>query len=430
MSSTPRPVRLLRAAAGVTLAAAGVVLPACSGGEGGAGWGGAVVDSAGVALVSNPGEGVWTPETAWRVEEDLRIGALEGDESLQFGAITGIDVADDGTIFVVDQQAAEVRVFDRDGGFVRAMGGPGGGPGELGAAAAGLRLGNGDTLYVPDMANQRITRFLRDGSPAGTIPVPFRGGVPVRFDVGPDGRFLAQLRRMPIPGMEAPEGGADAGDPIVAYGADGAIADTVLVLPPGRQFRMGQGGMEITLFEPEPLWEMADDGTLFSAMNAAYRIEVRDPGGALRRVVSKDFERQEVGESDRTRITRALRRMMEEQGTPPQGIEMVMGNLDFADHYPAFSGLLAGPRGSLWVQRVRTAASFGDEADLDIDLQEMGSPEWEVFDGEGRFLGTVTLPDGFTPVVAEGREIHGIWEDELDVQHVMRLRVVDPAATG
>jgi hypothetical protein len=57
-------------------------------------------------------------------------------------------------------------------------------------------------------------------------------------------------------------------------------------------------------------------------------------------------------------------------------------------------------------------------------LQQIGSPRWDVFDAEGRFLGTVDTPGGFTPRLFRRDRIYGVWQDEFDVQYVMRLRIV------
>ena len=52
-------------------------------------WKGTVYDSAGISVVQNPSDGIWTPRTAWRLEEDLRIGAVDGDSVRQFSRISG-----------------------------------------------------------------------------------------------------------------------------------------------------------------------------------------------------------------------------------------------------------------------------------------------------------------------------------------------------
>jgi hypothetical protein len=42
----------------------------------------------------------------------------------------------------------------------------------------------------------------------------------------------------------------------------------------------------------------------------------------------------------------------------------------------------------------------------------------------------VTLPLLFTPKVFREDKICGVWRDELDVQHVVRLRIVGDLAMG
>ena len=50
------------------------------------------------------------------VQVDLRFGSVEGDDpNLTFGDIRGVEAASDGTIYVLDYLAAEVRAYSPDG---------------------------------------------------------------------------------------------------------------------------------------------------------------------------------------------------------------------------------------------------------------------------------------------------------------------------
>ena len=53
-----------------------------------------------------------------------------------------------------------------------------------------------------------------------------------------------------------------------------------------------------------------------------------------------------------------------------------------------------------------------------------------MFDNEGRFLGVVSMPRRFQPVLFVDDKIYGIQRDELDVQYVVRLGIVKGAATA
>ena len=65
-----------------------------------------------------------------------------------------------------------------------------------------------------------------------------------------------------------------------------------------------------------------------------------------------------------------------------------------------------------------------------IDLEDFGAPDWDVFDAQGRYLGVVEMPQGFTPKLFREDKIFGVWRDELDVQYVLRLRIVGDLGPG
>lgn len=62
--------------------------------------------------------------------------------------------------------------------------------------------------------------------------------------------------------------------------------------------------------------------------------------------------------------------------------------------------------------------------------EDLGAPAWDVFDAEGRFLGAVTMPERFAPGLFRDDKIHGVWRDELNVEYVVRLRIVGDLGAG
>ena len=101
---------------------------------------------------------------------DLTFGSLDGDDpNLIFGDIRGIQAASNGTIYVLDFQATEVRAYDPDGQYLRTIAGPGEGPGEI-TEANGILL-SGDTLVVIEagLPVQRVTAEDRSAYVEGTL---------------------------------------------------------------------------------------------------------------------------------------------------------------------------------------------------------------------------------------------------------------------
>ena len=100
-------------------------------------------------------QGVWDirPEQRWRLVETLRIGASDGDHPAVFGDIRNILVDQMNRMWVVDQLATEVRVFTPDGGFVRAIGRRGEGPGEFRRIGDAFHGANGE-IWVEDVGRR------------------------------------------------------------------------------------------------------------------------------------------------------------------------------------------------------------------------------------------------------------------------------------
>ena len=400
-----------------------LVVPVAACGDAGGEWQGTVRDSAGVRIVTNTGSGIWDPAGGWTVEEDLRIGSAEGEPEYQFGQIVGIDVGSDGRIFVLDQQARDVRVFDPEGRFVARMGKPGEGPGELGQGAGPVFVGPGDTVSVPDVGQQRVTRYTPQGEPAGSFPVPMADGIAVKWMEAPDGQLVQQAMIMALPNQPVVE----PRNLLLRRDARGEVTDTLMVMPAGQTMDFSGGQPKMTLFAPEPMWAVGPEGELVYGNNSVYRLEVFGPEGDLERVIAKERERTPITETDQEEFRRVIRNAWERAGMPPQAMDMMGQALDFAEYYPAYANLFGGPEGSVWVQRVQSPEDVR-ESGATFDLQDIGGPDWEVFDDEGRLLGVVTMPPRFTPLLFRGDHIYGVLRDDLDVQYATRMRVSRPGA--
>ncbi len=394
-----------------------VVVIAC--GADSAEWQGTVTDSAGIQIVMNPETGVWRGDGGWTVEQELIIGSAAGQPEYQFGQISGLDVGPDGRIYVIDQQAREVRVFGPDGEFIRTMGQAGSGPGELSQAAGPIFIAAGDTVVVPDMMQQRITLYTGDGEPAGSRPLPMTGGIAVKWMEAPDHDLIQQAMVMAFPGQEDVE----QKNLLVRREPTGEVIDTLFEMSIGRSVSFSGNTPSITMFESEPMWTVGPDGRLYTGVNSDYSLEVRSPEGELSRIVRKPFERRPIIEGDRAEIRRIVRGLWEDQGMPPQALEMMSNALEFADFYPAYANIMGGPAGTLWVQRIQTPEQIR-EAGGTFDIQDLGSATWEIFSDEGRLLGTLEMPPRFTPMMFSGDDaLYGIARDELDVQYVARMRL-------
>ena len=73
-------------------------------------------------------------------------------------------------------------------------------------------------------------------------------------------------------------------------------------------------------------------------------------------------------------------------GLPPQAFQIIEQGMSFGENFPAYAQFLQGPNGSIWVQHLVVPSSLSDEEIEDFNPQlGMGSPDWDGFDGRGRF---------------------------------------------
>ena len=400
------------------------IIAACSSGE--TRWAGTITDSAGVTIVSNTDVGIWALGEEWTVEEELRIGAVEGPAEYQIGQVGSIALDSKGRILVLDGQAQHIRVYAPDGIYEETIGARGGGPGELGYAMA-LLTGPGDTLLVPDGQNLRFTRYAPDGSSAGSTRLDPDGAYPMAFKAAASGAIVEQIRLYALPGQPAIE---EPTDVLVRLAIDGSVTDTLMAFPSGKSLVFDGRYRE---FAAEPLWDLTEYSQVVLAVSHEYRIGVY-ADGHLKRIITKTFEPERLGEADKTAIWEEMERRMIAARIPEETRQMARDGTDYAEYLPTISTLAAGPMGSIWVQHMRSPSELSDEELASIRenhmMEDLGAPEWDVFDGEGRYLGVVTMPERFTPSLFRDEVIYGVWRDELNVEYVLRLRIVGDLGIG
>lgn len=382
-----------------------------------------VVDTIGDTTVVRTVSGsVWEADAV--LVPEVSIGELDGDEEYLFGWIWSIAVDDDRNVYVFDEQAQHVRVFDSEGAYVETLGGRGEGPGEFSRAEAIALLPDG-RLVVRDPGNQRIGVF---GPGTGqTEEWGYSAGnmysmSPLHTDAS--GRTLLLTRDLSRAGFEMH---------IVVFGPDGTQIDT---LPepstpfdtPGLSATSPDGrattGASVP-FSPEFQWTLHPNGHFLTGLPSEYRIDLVRDDGVLRieRATTPAPIHDDERAFQRERTVRSMRR------TDP---DWSWDGPPIPEHKPFFQELLAGRDGRIWV-RLATEANPVENEDHDPDSPGSSPVTWreplryDVFEPDGTYLGTVVPPDDFTPwvdPVFDGDYVWAVTRDELGVQRVVRYRIV------
>ncbi|MFN2316439.1 MAG: 6-bladed beta-propeller [Gemmatimonadales bacterium] len=112
-------------------------------------------------LLGCAGAGAEPGLAEWQVEHELTIGGAD-EGPFSFSDIRSFAVADDGTVFLLEAQDHQVRVFSETGEFLRAIGRRGQGPGEF-EQPNGLALTADGQLWVYAPGGRRLAQFTAAG---------------------------------------------------------------------------------------------------------------------------------------------------------------------------------------------------------------------------------------------------------------------------
>lgn len=405
----------IRAAQRASVAATFLLLACGSGSESESGAWTTTVDTIDgvVHVVNTPPEGGAGPTHL--VEEELRIGVVEGGGPSSFGLIRSVAVLRDGRFAVADAQAEEVRLFSAEGVHQRTFGGEGQGPGEL-KGMQGVYVHDG-VLRVAEQANARLSVFDPDKGFVRTYPLQlfsygFRGPWAAVVDSAGrtyvessgqygEGRFwnmvrvydtamnqldsipyfdyTGQSQRDEVPGAWRVQLGSNAW----TWAQVPYYAQPYQILTPTGDFWSTTGGksqLEVALWAPP-----ADTSLVFTSLRKPDRVTAAERDSAMD-VIEERF-------AERT-------------GSRP-GLDPSRVPTD----KPTAYGLFVDDGGQLWV---RLGEPSGDTTDYDV------------FRTDGHYTATVHMPfrvDGWVPPVVRGDTLWAVVTDGTDVQYVVRARM-------
>jgi hypothetical protein len=382
-----------------------------------------VRDSAGVAVASI-GPASLGVARSWTVSPEpvLTIGQLEGEEPYLFTQVWDALRTPDHRLVVVEGRAYDIRVFSPDGQHQVTFGRHGGGPEEFGGPPW-IVLAPPDTLVVWDPGHFRLTRYDLSGGLLSQVTIlptldslgvqPLTNGLV--WQTAGDGTLLwtgrqrgwamrEGLRNRTNRVLLVREAGAEVHD------FDPQAAEQVYYV------RRDDGGLSGILnpFAPHSALALgpAPDRVAISD-SETWEIRIFDGDGALRKIWRGDFPRESV--------TRAMVEQARESATSwalrlrltRKQAERAFDRLSIADSVPAIGRLTWDKSDNLWVgRRTGTVWQVGD---------------YDVLDGQGRWLTTVDMPDGVGRIFEIGEDyLLATGIDQYDVQYLNMYRLEKP----
>lgn len=410
----------------ILVAACAVLSAACGGGDASGTGEASVRDSAGIQIVVNTGPAHAEGE-GWLLsaEPTFQVGGDATNPVYDLGQVTGATRLRDGSVAVANAATSEIRFYNPDGTHRLTSGRSGAGPGEF-QMIVGMWRSPADSLVVLDIAIQRLTVLSPEGQYSHSFSLGGMGGammpgadgsVSMAIPAGmfDDGSLIGMANTFRI--GEAREGSFRDPLPLVRYGADGAIRDTVATVPgiEMEMMTMSFSGQSFSSPTPVSLGKqtvvVARDSRLFVATNEAWEVQERQADGALRRMIRLQTPVRALS-ADLIAAHRAeqleLINNQPMMSQAPQEIRDQITERINSAPYPAtipfVANMLVDDAGYLWVQ----------EVPLPGDLRQ----RWGVFDREGRLQAWLRMPERFRPTSVGTDWVVGIWQDDDDVEHV------------
>ena len=362
-------------------------------------------DSAGIRIIENarPAEG---SRLAWRIgpEPTVSIGTVRGEEPYLLHSIRSAIRMRDGRIVVANGGAHDVRVFTATGTHLVSWGGKGEGPGDF-RNLGWVAPWPADSVVIWDRSPDRLVFFDARGNLGRSVNLPRSNPRPLA--VREDGTILTvrqrERDRLTIVEIRDGDGGLHSSvgtylnsDWIPAMGADGSEP----VVPAFSQELVAAKWRDL----------------IVATWNKPYEIRAFGADGNLARIVRLEHVPVVPTEADRPAYLAEqmafLRTFVNSAGDPmPEAyleaeIRPFLESRPLAEHFPAFSTILADGAGHLWVR------------EYDRPREERPAPLWTVFDPEGRVLGFVETPQGLDILQIGDDFILGRVKDEFEVEYV------------
>lgn len=395
----------------------------------------AVRDSAGVRIVENAAE----PAARWGAREAVRVGELDGPESVTFNRIADLEVAGD-RVYVLDGPDGRIKAYTRAGEHAFSFGGAGEGPAEfLGASQLLLR---GDSLTVYDHRLVKLAHFDLAGELIGTQRPRFSEG----------GLFLGAGVE-PIPGGFAAwtaSGSCRLPPPedlrtiwtLFTTGPDGTPVDTIAVAT-GRSgvaaYLPDLTGCTVVSRLAGRAWHVsvARDGRIAYADGDRYEIHVVDasrgpaildnsapsagsPSGARPSLIV----RRSVDPSPVTASERAAHRdrIFDPERPFPlspalaRAVEAAWDTTPEFATWPHFSALRFDDGGRLWARRTYRAGE--------------ATATWDVFGPDGVLGAEAVLPSRLEVRLIESGTVWGVERAHLGIEQIVGYTLVRAEGNG
>lgn len=341
--------------------------------------------------------------------EELRIGQLGGEDEYIFGEINGIAVGKNGRIFVADYQVPIIRMYDKDGTFIRNIGRKGRGPGEY-LRISGMKTFPDGRLAVWDVRNLRINVYSHDGKFNETHSVASRvfGSPYVFLELDHTGNFFVLIDHKDAGSITnpAPEW--------AKVTPKGEVVDTlsspVDMAERPQSFVLFTASGDAHAFTERMKTTISPMGYLITGRNDEYSFTLLYPD-STKKEIRRNFEPVEIKPEEKKQWEAWVR------------YYDVVNTMK--ETKPAYKDILTDSQGRIWVHRyveaeyteLNIGPHFGPES------RWWEPPTFDVFLPDGFYHATVILPMNVKFFDAKDNRVWALLKGEYGEPYVARFRL-------
>lgn len=348
-------------------------------------WKGQITEVNGVTIVENPKRPLYDSPVL-TLDEELRIGEQESRPEYIFAGVSSLAVDGDQNIYVANNKESQIKVFNPDGSYLRTIGRPGQGPGEIGRLSE-IFISESDDLVVVDPRRRQVHTFSTDGDYLDSRD--FEKLYPLRTTRDSTGHFYI-MNPVTVPGSR--EGSFE-----------------LLKLNPDLEPVASLTKIEISPeansseFDDIPEFAVRSDDCAVLGYASCYRFKILTPEGEVVREIHQNFDRVLIPE----KVKEEWKKRNAQSGVPL--------DMEMPKYYQPFADFFLDENGRMLVIKHEQA-------------EDGESQVCDVFDAEGKYLCRISLK-AMLPValtMSEGKLY--IVEEDVDgnpflVRYAMRWTI-------
>jgi hypothetical protein len=293
-----------------------------------------------------------------------------------FVAPSDLAFDDQGTIYVCDSRANNIKVFDATGKYLKTVGKTGQGPGDLNYPVE-IEFSAGK-LYIRELMNSRISIFDQEGNFIKSVPILEVGISWWNIAALPDGRFVVEREITNIRNPRQPQECL-----IELYSSEFEFVKSIYSRNIWRnKYITEPRTTNVPVpFAPLVYWRQTSAGRIVIGYSEKYEVEIHDPDRGKIRSFIHDYRPAEVTSTDKEQYFKGMTTMYSSssgvRSTQRGAADYIVKLTEFPKFKPAFNAIQIDPEDNIWIRP--------------WSVNQIGVQSFDVFMPDGTFIGKVEL---------------------------------------